>query len=75
MTKHKLREHVEYYCGEARASLEISRDIEVTIFILLNSGWRLRGITGSAVGHRSIAPGFKLLTDYVRRVFRLLFHL
>jgi len=31
----------------------------------------LHGPTGSAVGHRSIAPGFKPRSDYVRRVFPL----
>jgi len=29
------------------------------------------GLTGSAIGHRSIAPGFKPRPSYVRRVFRL----
>jgi len=32
---------------------------------------RLRGLTSSAVGHRSIAPGFKTRPGYVRRVFQL----
>ena len=29
----------------------------------------LHGLTGSAVGHGSIAPGFKSRPGYVRRVF------
>ena len=35
--------------------------------------WHLHGLTGSAIGHRSIAPGFKPLPwlGYVRRVFHL----
>ena len=30
-----------------------------------------RGLTDSVVGYRSIAPGFKPLPDFVRRVFHL----
>ena len=32
---------------------------------------RLHGLTGSADGHRSIAPGLNPRPDYVRRVFHL----
>ena len=32
---------------------------------------RLHGLTGSAVGHRSIAPGFKSRPCYIRRAFLL----
>ena len=32
---------------------------------------RLRGLTGSAISHRSIAPRFKPRPGYVRRVFHL----
>ena len=31
--------------------------------------WRFHGLTSSAVGHRSIASGFKTRLGYVRRVF------
>ena len=36
---------------------------------------RVRGLTSSTVGHRSIAPGFKPRLGYVRRVFYLSLHL
>ena len=31
----------------------------------------IHGLTGSAVGHRSIAPGFKSRLDYIIRMFHL----
>ena len=39
--------------------------------ILLVALWCLRGLSGSVNGHRSVAPQFKPMTRYVRRVFHL----
>ena len=49
--------------------------ISVVFFIIIivttTTIGRLHGLTGSAGGHRSIAPGFKPRPGYIRRVFHL----
>ena len=43
----------------------------IHIDISIRHQGRLRDLTGRAVGHSSIAPGFKPRPGYVRRVFHL----
>jgi len=47
----------------------------VTIVTLSLVNRPLHGLTGSVVGHRCIAPGFRPWPGYVRRVFHLLLRL
>jgi hypothetical protein len=46
-------------------------DMVSKILSLINQQGRPHVLTGSAVGHRSLAPGFKARPGYVRRVFHL----
>ena len=45
--------------------------LDKQLFLLSKLKGRLHGLTGSVIGHISVAAGFKSQLGYVRRVFHL----
>ena len=57
------------YPGQHR---QVSFSVVITVDVCECTRARtLHGLTGSTFGHRSITPGFKPPSGYVRRAFRL----